>query len=164
MLPEIISTSSSDPLFAGIGLVVSMIILVSMIAKPIRSIFNDYFVTKNQKVVADAEQSKAVAEGFLYRQLMEQIKNNADSIKQLQGETEKWKEKAHSLESKLSELKVIEEHMEAMKKRLDEKEQMIRSRDLDIKNLTGAIKKLTERVHELELQRVTACHICGGKK
>ena len=135
-----------------------------MIAKPIRSIFNDYFVTKNQKAVTDAEQSKAVAEGFLYQQLMEQIKNNADSIKQLQNETEKWKEKAHSLESQLAELKVIEKHMEAMKKRLDEKDQAIKSRDLDIKKLTGEIKQLTERVHELELQRGTACPICGGKK
>jgi predicted RNase H-like nuclease (RuvC/YqgF family) len=137
--------SSQDPLILSITFVAAVVIGLVAIAKPLMGLYREYKKT-------GTEGAKSEAEVFLFTQLQQQIENNTKAIERLQGERDKWFEKATSLEREIERLRVFEMMVTSMKGRLDEKDLIIEARDTEIRQLTRGILDMKDRIHALELR------------
>lgn len=137
--------SRIDPIFMGLGFVLALVIVLLAVAVPIITLVKSI---KDSRTDA----SKANAETALYEQLRAQIDKNSADIERLSAEKEEWYRRALHLEKEVDRLKLFEESVNNMRKRLDEKDTIIARKDLMLEELNRTIADLKDKIHSLEIR------------
>ena len=133
------AANSGDPIFTGIAFILVVITLLAFLMKPLVGLINDY---KQTNVIS----AKADAESRLYEQLRLQIEANSKDISDLKEERDSFKERAEHLEKEVAPL------VSRLQITLEEKERIIKERDIEIRKLTHEILDLRERLSNLEMR------------
>jgi hypothetical protein len=139
------AVKSQDPIFIGLAFVLSVVVLLVAVAKPIMSLVKDYKST-------GVDSAKASAESALFEQLRQQILTNSDAIGKLIAEKNVWFEKALILEHEVERLKVFEKMVNSMRDRLTEKDKKIDERDEELRELTRRMLEMKDSIHALEMR------------
>ena len=139
------AAKTQDPIISSILFVFLIIVLLVIFAKPLMSLVKD---AKG----LNAAEAKMQAEESLYDQLRKQVEANQIAIEKLNLEKEKWFDKAHELEMEVKRLQHFEQMVEIMKRKLDEKDEIIAAQNAENKRLMHEILQLKDRIHELELR------------
>lgn len=92
------------------------------------------------------------AQGALYQQLSEQVREQKQEIDKMYSERLSLQEKVFDLRNKVDHLEACESSVDILKKKLDEKDQIIAERDNRIANLMQELLKMKDRVHNLEMR------------
>lgn len=140
-----IATKSQDPIISSILFVFMIVVVLLIFARPLMSL------VKDAKGFSAAE-SKMQAEESLFNQLRTQVDANQIAIEKLNSEKDAWVERATKLEREVDRLKHFEQMVESMKKKLDEKDEIITRQNAENKQLMLEILQLKDRIHELELR------------
>lgn len=139
------SDGSKDPITLSLITVLGAVVLMIAIAGPIMGLYKDY--RKNK-----AENTKSDTEALLFKQLQTQLTSMAEAIIKLQDERNAWFSKALELETEVNKLKTFELMVNTMKEKLNEKDEAIQERELEIRTLTQTILQMKDQLHALELR------------
>lgn len=92
------------------------------------------------------------AQGMLYQQLSEMVQKQRAELDKLYEDREKEKEENFELRRKVDSLVGYEKQADTLKKKLDQKDQIIAQRDERITTLLEELMKMKDRVHALEIR------------
>jgi predicted nucleic acid-binding Zn-ribbon protein len=107
------------------------------------------------------------AQGALYAQLSEQVKEQKREIDKMYSERIALQNQILDLMLKVDQLERYEKSVDVLKKRLDEKDKVITERDNRIATLMQELLQMKDRVHNLEMRlkadEAAWCDICRQK-
>jgi chromosome segregation ATPase len=110
---------------------------------------------------------EAGAQGALYAQLSEQVKEQKKEIDKMYSERVILQEQVFELRHKVEQLESYEKSVDVLKKKLDEKDRIIAERDARIARLMQELLQMKDRVHNLEMRlradEVAWCEACQLK-
>lgn len=92
------------------------------------------------------------AQGVLYQQLSEMVQNQRKELDELYKQRRVDQEQIFDLRNKVDHLEEADKTVETLKKKLDQKDQIIAERDARIAGLLEELLKMKDRVHNLELR------------
>lgn len=92
------------------------------------------------------------AQGELYKQLSEMVQKQRKELDELYENRKKDQEQIFELRRRVDNLVGYEQQVEVLKKKLDQKDQIIAERDKKIASLLDELLKMKDRVHNLELR------------
>jgi len=92
------------------------------------------------------------AQGVLYQQLSEMVQNQRKELDELYKQRRLDQEQIFDLRNKVDHLEEADKTVETLKKKLDQKDQIIAERDNRIASLLEELLKMKDRVHNLELR------------
>lgn len=92
------------------------------------------------------------ANGALYAQLSEQVSNLKQELDKVYAAKHQQTEELLKLRARVEHLEQTESLVDTLKKKLDEKDQIIAERDARISVLTNEVLQMKDRVHHLELR------------
>lgn len=92
------------------------------------------------------------ANGALYAQLSEQVGNLKQELDKVYAAKHQQTEELLKLRARVENLEQTESLVDTLKKKLDEKDQIIAERDARISVLTNEVLQMKDRVHHLELR------------
>lgn len=92
------------------------------------------------------------AQGMLYQQLSETVQKQRTELDKLYEDRQKDQREVFELRGKVDSLIGYEQQAETLKKKLDQKDQIIAERDARITSLLEELMKMKDRVHNLELR------------
>lgn len=150
------AAKTQDPVISSVLFVVIIVIALLIFAKPLMNIVKD---AKG----LNAAEAKLQAEESLFDQLRKQVIANQEAIEKLNSEKDRWFEKAHQLEKEVDRLKHFEQMVQVMKRKLDEKDEIIATQNAENKRLMHEILQLKDRIHELELRLTRDESLIKGK-
>lgn len=167
----------NDPFLLAFKWIAILVLMIMAGAAPVMMYLRKF----KSDAVANTKDDAAIT---LYEQLQAQIKQNSEDIKTLVAEKNKWFEEATRLrsESELTQtkLKVLEEAeitikslctkldqyegvITDLRKRLDEKDELLRKRDTEIRDLLRDLMTLKDQMHQLEARlRLDEEKFCSG--
>jgi len=103
------------------------------------------------------------AQGILYSQLSEMVQKQRNELDSMYSDRVKLQEQVFELRSKVEHLETCEGTMEILKKKLDQKDQVIAERDSRITKLLEDLMQMKDRVHNLEMRlRADEERFCDG--
>lgn len=150
------AAKTQDPVISSVLFVVIIVIALLIFAKPLMNIVKD---AKG----LNAAEAKLQAEESLFDQLRKQVIANQEAIEKLNSEKDRWFEKSHQLEKEVDRLKHFEQMVQVMKRKLDEKDEIIATQNAENKSLMHEILQLKDRIHELELRLTRDESLIKGK-
>lgn len=107
------------------------------------------------------------ANGTLYSQLAEQLKEQQQELKGQRAEIDKvilerneFMQKVIELKGRIEHLENCEVNIEELKKKLDEKDDAIAERDTRISNLLRELLQMKDKLHNLELRMKNNSDLC----
>lgn len=167
----------NDPFLLALKWIAVLVVIIMAGAAPVMM----YLRRFKSDAVANTRDDAAIT---LYEQLQAQIKQNSEDIKTLVSEKNKWFEEATRLKSESeitqTKLKVLEDAeitikslcqkldqyenvIQDLRKRLDEKDETLRTRDLEIRDLLRDMMSLKDQMHHLEARlRLDEKKFCQG--
>lgn len=92
------------------------------------------------------------AQGALYSQLSEMVQNQRKELDKLYENRMKDQEQIFELRRRVDNLAGYEQQVEVLKKKLDQKDQIIAERDKKIAELLNELLGMKDRVHSMELR------------
>ena len=92
------------------------------------------------------------ANGTLYAQLSEQVSQLKEELDKVYAAKHQQTEELFKLRARIEHLEQTESLVDALKKKLDEKDLIIAERDARISVLTNEVLQMKDRVHHLELR------------
>ena len=92
------------------------------------------------------------AQGLLYQQLSEMVQKQRTELDTMYVQRNVLQEQMFELRAKVERLEGCESTVEVLKKKLDEKDQIIAERDTRITKLLEDLMQMKDRVHSLELR------------
>lgn len=92
------------------------------------------------------------AQGLLYQQLSEMVRQQRKEIDGLYSERSKLKDEMFDLKHKVSSLEGYEKVVDVLKLKLDEKDKIISERNQRVEELLEELVQLKERIHTLEMR------------
>lgn len=92
------------------------------------------------------------AQGLLYQQLSEMVQKQRTELDTMYIQRNVLQEQMFELRAKVEKLEGCESTVEVLKKKLDEKDQIIAERDTRITKLLEDLMQMKDRVHSLELR------------
>ena len=92
------------------------------------------------------------ANGALYAQLSEQVGKLKEELDKVYAAKHQQTEELFKLRARVELLEQTESMVDVLKKKLDEKDQIIAERDARISALTSEVLQMKDRVHHLELR------------
>lgn len=92
------------------------------------------------------------AQGLLYQQLSEMVQKQRTELDTMYVQRNILQEQMFELRAKVEKLEGCESTVEVLKKKLDEKDQIIAERDTRITKLLEDLMQMKDRVHSLELR------------
>lgn len=92
------------------------------------------------------------AQGALYAQLSEQVKEQRKEIDKMYNERVSLQSQVFELRHKVEQLEAYEKSVDVLKRKLDEKDRVIAERDARIARLMQELLEMKDRVHNLELR------------
>ena len=92
------------------------------------------------------------AQGELYKQLSEMVQKQRKELDELYENRKKDQEQIFELRRRVDNLVGYEQQVEVLKKKLDQKDQIIAERDKKIAELLNELLGMKDRVHSLELR------------
>lgn len=95
------------------------------------------------------------AQGLLYEQLSEQLKDYKKEVDKLYDDRRKLEDDVSRLRHKVESLESCEQTIVILKQKLDYKDEIIAQRDMRISNLLEELLEMKDRVHNLELRLKT---------
>lgn len=108
------------------------------------------------------------AQGALYAQLSEQVKEQKKEIDKMYSERIALQNQVFELMRKVDQLENYEKSVDVLKKRLDEKDKAIAERDNRIASLMQELLQMKDRVHNLEMRlkadEAAWCEACQWKR
>lgn len=103
------------------------------------------------------------AQGVLYQQLSEMVQNQRKELDELYKQRRADQEQIFDLRKKVEHLEEADKTVEILKKKLDQKDQIIAERDARIAGLLEELLKMKDRVHNLELRlKADEAKFCEG--
>lgn len=107
------------------------------------------------------------ANGALYAQLSEQVGKLKEELDKVYTEKHRQTEELFKLRARVEHLEQTESMVDALKKKLDEKDRIITERDARISALTTEVLQMKDRVHHLEMRLAKDerefCRTCSQK-
>lgn len=108
------------------------------------------------------------AQGALYAQLSEQVKEQKKEIDKMYAERVSLQDQVFELRHKVELLEGYEKSVDVLKKKLDQKDVIIAERDAKINELLQELMRMKDRVHNLELRLISDeeqwCATCKFKE
>lgn len=144
-VPSTLPMTSDEPAITGLAFVLAIVVIAVTIAKPIMSIVRDW-------KVSGVDAAKAASETYLYEQLKKQIESMALDIEKLRSERDNLYSRTIDMENELKRMKLCEESVISMRKRLEEKDAALLERELENRSLTRTILDMKDKIHKLELR------------
>lgn len=95
---------------------------------------------------------ETAASGTLYAQLAEQVRDMKSELDKVYAEKHKQAEELIKVKARIEHLEKTESMVEALKRKLDEKDRIISERDARISALTEEVLRMKDRVHHLEIR------------
>ncbi len=92
------------------------------------------------------------AQGMLYSQLSELVQNQRKELDEMYKERTEMQNALFDLKGKVERLEESEKLVDILKKKLEQKDQIIAERDSRIASLLEELFKMKDRVHNLELR------------
>lgn len=143
---------SDDPLINGLKWIGVAVALVLAAAAPIMAYIRKF----KEDAAANSKDDAAIT---LYNQLQEQIRQNAEDIRKLSEDRDKWQRQATELQldygrlqQRMLALEEAEATIKTLRERLEEKEGIISARDAENRQLIIEIMGLKDRIHSLEIR------------
>lgn len=136
---------TQDPIYIGLAWVLGILLMILAIAKPFMGLVRQYQSNR-------ADSAKDGADEALYKQLKEQIEINSKDIRALIEERNHWHGEYITLKARVTHLEQCEAAMGRMKNKLDQKDDELRSREAENRQLMLEIISLKDRIHALELR------------
>lgn len=103
------------------------------------------------------------AQGLLYQQLSEMVQKQRTELDTMYIKRNVLQEQVFELRHKVEHLESCEGSIEVLKKKLDQKDQIIAERDLKINKLLEELMKMKDRVHLLEMRlKIDEEKFCEG--
>lgn len=148
--PNLINTMTeaagkSDPLSQSVILFLVFLLILITISKPIMGLIRQFRSDKSANAQDDASAA-------LYRNLQNQIEQNARDIREIIIQRDTWQQEAVHLRTRVERLDYVEQSMKKMEAKLIEKETKLEQRDIENRSLVATILEMKDRIHSLELR------------
>ena len=92
------------------------------------------------------------AQGMLYSQLSELVQNQRKELDEMYKQRKQMQDNIYELKSKVEHLEQADRTVEILKKKLDQKDQIIAERDARIAALLEELIRMKDRIHYLEMR------------
>jgi predicted RNase H-like nuclease (RuvC/YqgF family) len=149
MTPEPISTISTS---ISTGISENFVVISGIVAAVAGIVWPVIHVIRKINSNELAAVKRNEAEITLYQQLKEQLEINKRELDEALRENRRLWDIIRDLEARLKRVEQIESNFEKLRRKLDEKDTIIRERDLEIDSLKEQLRAKEEKIRELEIR------------